>query len=220
MNKIAVLTGDIVNSQRINEVNNEVLLDTLKAIFNEIATVKGVELPVEIWRGDSFQVIVQKPELAMEIAVLFRAGLRSKTHVEGNKSELWDARIGIGVGDISYKASTVASSNGEAFVLSGSAFDVIDKSRYCLNLMSSWNEMNAEMGVATALADVIISNWSKKQSEAVYLYMLYNHSQTELANQLRITQPALQKRLNENGNYYRLELFLKRYKLLIGKYAN
>jgi len=220
MNKIAVLTGDIVNSQKFTENDNQVLLDSIKAIFVEIAKERDIELPFEMWRGDSFQVIVEKPELAMEIAVLFRAGLRWKTQGDEKKNGLWDARIGIGVGDISFRATTVASSNGEAFILSGSAFDLIDKSRYSLNVLTSWNEVNSEMGVSTVLADVIISSWSKKQSEAIYQYMLYNRNQTDLAQQLDITQPALQKRLNENGNYYRLELFLKRYKLLVEKYAD
>lgn len=219
MNKIAVLTGDIVNSQKFTKNDNQVLLDSIKAIFVEIANERGIELPFEMWRGDSFQVIVEKPELAMEIAVLFRAGLRWKTQGDEKKNGLWDARIGIGVGDISFRATTVASSNGEAFILSGSAFDLIDKSRYGLNVLTSWNEVNSEMGVSTVLADVIISSWSKKQSEAIYQYMLFNRNQTDLAQQLDITQPALQKRLNENGNYYRLELFLKRYKLLVEKYA-
>lgn len=37
-------------------------------------------LKCEIYRGDSFQIVVNRPEMAMLIAILLRAGLKSRIH--------------------------------------------------------------------------------------------------------------------------------------------
>ena len=220
MDTIAVLTGDIVNSQKSIGDGNVRLLEAIKETFTEIETATGIQIPFEMWRGDSFQAIIEKPEMAMMIALQFRAGLKSKTKSKEEARVLWDVRIGIGIGHISHRGTSVASSNGEAFVFSGKAFDLIDKSRYNLNVLTPWNDVTMELSVSVALADVIVTGWTIKQAEAIYLHMLYEKKQVKLAERLNISQPALQKRINEYGNYYRLELFLKRYKSLIEAYAD
>ena len=220
MNKIAVLTGDIVNSKKNTGDSNVRLLAAIQETFTEIETELKIKIPLEMWRGDYFQAIVENPEMAMNIALLFRAGLKSKTISNKENKSLWDARIGIGIGEMTYKGDTVATSNGEAFVLSGTAFDIIDKSRYYLNALTPWNEVTMELSVSVALADVIVSAWSKKQAEAIYQYLLYDNNQISLAKKLNISQPALQNRINVSGNFYRIELFLKRFTSLIKDYAN
>jgi len=220
MNKIAVLTGDIVNSQKNTGESNVRLLAAIQETFIEIEAALEIKILLEMWRGDSFQALVEKPEMAMNIALLFRAGLKSKTESNKENKSLWDARIGIGIGEMTYKGETVATSNGEAFVNSGTAFDQIEKSRYFLNVLTPWPEVTMELSVSVALADVIITSWSKKQAEAIYLYQLYDNNQVSLAKKMNISQPALQNRINVNGNFYRIDLFLKRFTSLIKAYAN
>ena len=94
--------------------------------FGEITQCRPeLKLQVDIFRGDSFQVWVEKPECAPLVALLLRAGLR-KSALRAGEQQL-DARISVGIGDVAYRDARVSQSDGEAFVLSGRGFDQLGK---------------------------------------------------------------------------------------------
>ena len=121
----AVITGDIINSTRIRAERRTLLIDSILRVADELKILSPLQ--IEMFRGDSFQVVVDEPEEALRIAILLRAGLKCSTPLECGSA--WDARIALGVGEISYGADKIVMSDGEAFHFSGRELDGIGKSR-------------------------------------------------------------------------------------------
>lgn len=223
----AVITGDLVKSRKINDADIEKVINSLKGTFDEInrqlLNGKGT---FEIFRGDSFQGLIPQPELAMLVAIIIRARLRtyepsfgSATH-RTSKPIIYaysDARIAIGVGTIRYNAGRITESQGEAFQKSGNSFDALSKENERLAVMTPWENINTELTVSCKLADALISRWTASTAEAMYHHLLYGINQKELATKLAITQPGVHKRLVIYGNINNIQAFIDRYQELIIK---
>ncbi len=198
MKNIAVLTGDIIGSRKVYNINE--LIDALKHVFADIKVNTSIVFDAEIYRGDSFQVVILNPKDALLFAMLVRVGLKAKTIVKSRSTsipidKLWDARIAIGIGQAIVK-SKIIESNGEAFQLSGLEFDKLKKERDKLNILTVWKNQNTAFNIIVKLLDITIDKWTKLTSEVVYEYLLKNKTQSELAKQLNISQPAIHKRLS------------------------
>ena len=125
-----VITGDIIESTKLSDDENNTLIQGLKYIIDELEqnkTIRG-----EIFRGDSLQCLVHKPSQTLKIALLI------KTYVKGidsinkkQKNELdklinkpiFDIRLAIGIGEINSEKEKLSISQGEAFNLSGRLLD-------------------------------------------------------------------------------------------------
>jgi hypothetical protein len=220
MNTFAVITGDIVSSTSIKNENREQLLKSLKVSFQEInkTFLKETKSPFEIFRGDSFQSVIKKPELSLLISFLIRAKLRSiginKEEKKHSIKENWDARIAIGIGSIGFSTKKTIESDGQAFQFSGTTLDRIKKTEHRLKIQTPWQDVNSELEVSFSFADAIVSEWSIFQAEAFYLYLLQNETQKTLAELLNISQPSLRKRL-VTGKIESIDLLRKRFENLI-----
>ena len=98
----AVITADIVNSTKIEEAHRHLLVDELDNIIQDLKRLSS--LRCEMDRGDSFQVLVDDVKYCLEIAVLIRLGLKKSNLLKNGKL---DARMTIGVGNISYEYEQV-----------------------------------------------------------------------------------------------------------------
>ena len=214
----SVITGDVIGSSTIG-MEREQLLSLLKKTFEEITLEfsEVIEKPFEIFRGDSFQSVVKQPSKALLISTLIRAKLRSlpltgsKTKSIENKL---DVRIAIGIGKIGFKADRVIESDGEAFKFSGKLLDEITESGQNLKIKTPWEDVNSELDVECYFIDTIISKWTMEQAEAVYLKLLRSKTQQVIAKKLKISQPAVRKRIF-SANLKSIELFLGRFENLI-----
>lgn len=116
---IGVLTGDIIKSRRVQ--NPQIYLEKLKSEFNEIGS------QVKYWvifRGDSFQVLIEN------FPRLFKHAIRIKAAVK--TINLLDVRIAMGIGNISFEASSISESNGGAFINSGDCLNKLINERKTL----------------------------------------------------------------------------------------
>ena len=94
----AVLTGDLIQSRRLDKESMEKVLNALHDTFKEIQkNILKKEGHFEIYRGDSFQVLIHEPQLAMKVSMILRSRLLSLFGPSKLKS---DARIAIGIGTI------------------------------------------------------------------------------------------------------------------------
>lgn len=184
-----VITADIIGSTRIKEDNRKQLPELIYQITGELQKV--CPLKVEIYRGDSFQVLVEAPELAPLVAVLYRAGLRKSELLAG--STLLDARMAVGVGGVDYEDEHLTLSNGEAFILSGHEFDRLGKRR--LSIVTPSSEVNAELFVETAFLDNVITHWTQHQSECIYQSLLTNAKHAQLASNEKTTRQNVGRKL-------------------------
>ena len=204
----AVITGDIISSTSIPFEERKKLLEIFDKIVNDLQSL--CELKYEIFRGDSFQILVEKAELALEVAVLIRAGLKMNT--PENSKIIWDARVAIGVGEIEFIDDKVITSDGEAFKYSGRAFDELIKTN--LTIKTRWNNINEELKLSTLFADDIISNWTEIQAFVVYKSLLLNKSQKEIADEQNKSAQNISK-ISVNAKEKLIRQYINRYYNLI-----
>lgn len=144
MSIIGVITGDIVNSTSISSKWKDRILQSLETVKNDFSTA---DMNYEMFRGDSFQVTVQSPTETLLVAIAIRIILISQTPDDSENK--WDARVSVGIGDCNYKSSTIVTSDGEAFVLSGRGLDMLRKNR--LSIKTTWPEVNNELELVQLL---------------------------------------------------------------------
>jgi hypothetical protein len=203
-NKIyAVVTGDIVKSGKFGS-DREKALKTLKGALNSLSNFRGksIEGVSDIFRGDSFQIVISEPASALEIAIYLKAELLSKP-IKGKNI---DVRIAIGIGEIeSLNKKNIQESDGEAFRLSGNALDGISKYRR-FSINSGINELNKQLEFISSSIDSITRRWSSEQAEAILLW-LSGDTQNFISKKLGISQPAVNQRLQLGGHFTLSESF-------------
>lgn len=207
-----VITGDIVNSSKIDVNKRDLLLDTLKCAFNEVSIDDNsiIQTPFQIYRGDSFQGVLMKPEKTLFAGLIIRSVLRYKFALK--QSDALDSRISIGIGSINYSADTSAEGDGEAFRFSGPMLDNM-KTAQRFSIVTPWSDFNKELFTQCALLDAIIHKWSAQQAEVISC-LLKGFTQEEISNKIGISQPAIRKRLLSAGGYA-IEKLVDRFESII-----
>lgn len=207
----AVITGDIVRSEQISLDNRDLLIQVLHQIVEDLQNKSPMRM--ELFRGDSFQIVVDSPEMSLEVASMIRAGLKSNTPKDSIIE--WDARISIGIGTIEYQGDRIVTSDGEAFKLSGRGLDTMEKRRLTIN--TCWQEVNEELDAGLAFVDDLITEWSVNQSKAVYFSVGKGLSQANIANSIAKSQQNVSKTLT-SAKESLLVRFTTRFETIIKKH--
>lgn len=216
MKMYGVITGDIVDSTKINtKYRNNLIKAIERVVADANKYVEGNRIKLEIFRGDSFQLLVPNAKKSLRVAILLRLGLKKIGIVKGEKNMSCDARVSVGVGTIDYKKNNISTSDGEAYHNSGRAFDSLKKSSQLI-IRTSWTNLNEEFDVECMLADIIIKRLTIKQAEITYLYLLKEINQKQIADELGIKPQNVNKLLSYGGNP--IEGFIKRYEKLIAEH--
>lgn len=207
----AVITGDIVRSEQIDIGRRDLLIQVLRDAVENLQTASPMQM--ELFRGDSFQIVIEKPETSLKIATMIRANLKANTP---SKSDLqWDARIAIGIGEIEYQGESVVTSDGEAFKYSGRALDALDKNR--LTVVTRWAEVNDELGVGIAFVDDLVTDWSPNQAHMIYLSIGRGLVQSDISSLAGKSQQSVSKALAAAKESL-LKNYLKRFETVISKH--
>ncbi|MEZ7507325.1 transcriptional regulator [Flavobacterium sp. Arc2] len=197
----AVITGDIINSRK---VASALWMEDLKGILNAYGNEPK---DWEIYRGDSFQLVVD-PRDALEIALLIKAAIK--------QHKVLDVRMAIGVGTVDYTADKVTESNGNAFVNSGECFEGLKKQT--LGIQTPWSGFNETFTVIFQLVVLFADNWTPTSAEIIKKALENpNINQKELALALnRKSQSSISASLNRAG-YEELKNVIAYYKQEIKK---
>ena len=157
----AVLTGDIVASQRLSADELNRVRATVEEACAQVSLWSPALLPraVEFSRGDTWQVLLSEPTLALRAALWIRAALLFRCDV--------DTRIAIGIGSVQPLAKELSRSGGDAFVRSGQALEAMSQVRLTVVLppsspLACWVELVAR------LCDALVSSWTQRQAELVH----------------------------------------------------
>ncbi len=210
MKIVSVITGDIIGSTLGNDSQRRKMLDVVEGSLDEIQNELVFRMQLEFFRGDAFQILIEKPEKALLVAVLLRAALSGNTPKDN--LYMWDARMAIGVGGVKYRTDSLAKSNGDAFVYSGRTLDEMGNER--LAIKTHWVPMNDEFAVSTPFADDLISQWTRVQANVIYDYLLYDVTQGQIARKKGMSPQNVSKVLKAG----RIELiinYIKRFEKLI-----
>ena len=159
----AVITGDIVQSSALSPAERRKLLTAIEAASRQIRRIltASVPLDIDVFRGDSWQMLVTDPSQSLRAALLFRALLRWQM-----ESHQFDTRIAIGVGTADLlPRKRVSEGSGEAFRRSGLALDAMKKRRMCFSFPGA--DCERPLDVIVHLLDEIAVRWTDKQSHAV-----------------------------------------------------
>ncbi|HEY9003379.1 MAG TPA: SatD family protein [Mucilaginibacter sp.] len=187
--RYSVVTGDIANSTSINADKREELIDHTSALIKSWVTKPEY---AEIFRGDSFQLVFDNVAESLKRSIQIRCWLKS--YSDSTENESLDARLSIGIGDVAYFGKSVLDADGEAFHLSGRAFDEMKTTQNYLQISTNDPKLNEQLDIILNLANIIISQWTKNQAEAVFL-LLEGKTQQEIANELKIAQSAVNNRI-------------------------
>lgn len=178
---IAVLKGDIIASRKMS--SQEVWIKPLKGILSQWGkTPKDWEL---VW-GDSFQLQINNPKEALRKAIAIKTMLK--------KAEV-DARMAIGLGEISYQAEKVSESNGLAFIYSGEMFEELKKDKVNLAVKSPWSDFDTEINLYLKLGGFIMDHWTVSSAEIMQIAMdTPEITQDEIGKLLGIAQSSVSNR--------------------------
>ncbi|MDE3182067.1 MAG: transcriptional regulator [Bacteroidota bacterium] len=179
---VAVITGDVINSKKNAP---RVWLTPLKKELNRIGKTPKTW---EIYRGDSFQIVMNNPEDALLIAMKLKASLKSVKGI--------NVRMAIGLGSRTYNAAKVTESNGSAFVNSGEKFEMLKQEKQNLAIKSDSYQFDNEMNLYLKLALIAMNNWTVNAAEIVRVAMENpEKSQQQLGKMIGIKQSAISTRL-------------------------
>lgn len=166
--RYAALTGDLIGSRKLEPALRGEVLDWIRSLAGQFAELHpgAVVGGLEVFRGDSWQLCLANPALALTAAVFLRAG----TKAHPSRAEP-DMRIGIGIGTVeSLRPERVSQSHGEAFALSGTALDALADSERRLGLAGPASDAPLRVlgRLAAPLLDLHLSRWTRPESAAVY----------------------------------------------------
>ncbi len=197
---IAVITGDIVNSQREHA---EIWLRSLKKL---LASWSETPETWEIYRGDEFQLKCSKED-AFWKAVAVKSLI--KTH------ENLDVRLAIGIGEDDFKSEKITESNGSVYVNSGRLLSSIKEDHINLAIATPDAQLNEDLNLLFKWTLLDFDNWSAVSAEIIHMLTQQpNISQEQAAKKLSISQSSVSQRLKranfelllETDRYYRKKI--------------
>ncbi|MGN7839258.1 hypothetical protein [Stenotrophomonas sp. 22385] len=199
---IAVLTGDIVNSTRmdagvLSDVRHLLTHATRKASSWSRSGLAGPEF----YRGDAWQLAVGNPCHFLRMAIWLKAHLAA--------SDLnAQTRIAIGLGAFEVLHDRAVSlSTGEAFIRSGHALEEMGKRKGMLLAASGRLSRMPWLPAQVTVCDFIASRWTRGQAEvAISLLSPDAPSQIEAAKNLNKPQQSVSRVYRDAGLYALLEV--------------
>jgi len=223
MKLISVITGDIVDSRGMSINAREKLYLDLKKFLEELKKQKWIK-EYELFRGDSFQCVIEKKEETLKVSLMIRGFIKSYITLEqkdiyarylgkgkmaskGYFPGKQDIRLAIGIGKVDFMTkNSLAHSDGEAFYLSGDALDRLKSMPYRMMLKTPDIKFNESIEPTILLLDAVLQKWTNNQAETV-LFKLKNMTEDEIAKKLKITQSAVNQR-TKTSQWYAIEKLL------------
>lgn len=212
---VAVITADLIDSSLYDEEILEEVLDSLKLEFEHLVSKFGErEIRLTIFRGDSFQGVIQAPEEALHIAMQIKAAI-NRIHLKETKksrtySKVADFRLAIGIGTQELEREAIEESNGQAFQFSGRTLDEMKNDNRKTGIKTPFPNIDREFNTSFLLLDTITDKWSTASAEVVY-YLLRGLKEREVAAEINISQSAVNQRKKAAG-WEAVSLLLTRYR--------
>ncbi len=198
-----IVTGDVIASSRLSSRWRRELPRSMYQASKAVrkAFSKAVPMGVDISRGDSWQILLVEPALALRVSLFYRAYLCSSM-----VSHRFDTRMVIALGTVDFvPGRRVSEGDGPAYRLSGKKLESMHcRDRIRMQFVYPGHPLEKEISVVVQLVDGLGSRWSDKQALAV-TGALQGWKQDKIAKECwdqPITQQAVAQHLNRAGWSY------------------
>lgn len=196
----AVITGDIVKSSEVKYEDRETVLaylhDCFEFIEDQLHLHDAILLPFEIFRGDSFQIVLTRPDISLLASIILSLKLMTFDSTVAHLT----ARISIGIGTIDYipDSKNAGEADGMAFRLSGKNLDRMKQKDQNLLITTPNPALNLIFEAECAFFDHIANRWTDIQKE-VLLQKLSGSTQEEIASRHGKSQSTISQSLKAAG---------------------
>ena len=197
---IAIITGDIINSQKSD---SELWLPKLKDLLGSwSATPENWE----VYRGDEFQLKCNVNEVFHK-ALLLKSLIRTFENL--------DVRLAIGIGNEVFRSEKITESNGSAYVNSGRLLTDIKVQGRTLAIQTENEKVNRDLNILFKWASIDFDNWTAATAEIIFQLLRNSElTQEELAKELNISQSSVSQRvkranfdlINETDQFFRKKI--------------
>ena len=165
----------------------------------------------EFYRGDSFQAYIKDAGQALRIALLCRTAAMAIPADENDIRS--DIRISIGIGTARTPVNTLAAAKGDAFVLSGRAFDEITKTGKRLAIITNDSIANTAFEVIADYINSVFSNITDKQATVIF-ELLSGRTQKKVADKLDKSRSTISQHVT-SSRFYEIERLLQQYENIV-----
>lgn len=196
---ISVITGDVIHSRRLEEPG--LWSKPLKGLLETFGPSPETW---EVYRGDSFQLELERPAEALRTAIRIKALMRRQPDL--------DVRMAIGIGEKQVSGPAVTESQGQAFVYSGETLEHIKKNKRTLAIKTPWKDFDREINLLIRLGLIAMDTWSPKAAEIVSAMLEQpGIEQQKVSGVLGIAQSSASERLKRAhfDEILELELFYR-----------
>ena len=215
----AVISGDIVSSTSLNELELEVLrkkvmqlIDTLSG--NQPETAEDSSFYGHLIKGDYIECYLKEPKDSLRVALLIKTLVKmmvlekSSNPVVEKKRQLfkkYGVRLAIGIGTMRTVNTQQGILDGEAIYLSGRKIDdqrsrnkekVVIKNT--LFFETTEPKLQEQGSVLVDLLDVLLTNATARQCTVLH-YKLSGLSELEIAEKLGVNQAAINQHSTAAG---------------------
>ena len=184
----AVITGDLIGSTAAGPAALTASMHVISSTAAQIGFWPGSsDTRFTRSRGDGWQMVLDRPGLALRAAFVLQARLRSL-------SDGIPTRISIGVGAaVSLGTADLSDASGPAFTASGKGLDQMATGA---TLALTCGPGTPFQHALAALADALMCGWTPQQAEATALALHpANPTLAEMAAKLGISKQAINYRL-------------------------
>ena len=205
-----VLSGDIIASTSLTDEAKIILENELKTLITMLEN--NFSIYGRIIKGDYLEMVVEYPEEALTIALIIKSYIKAivlTTEIDSSRSKYfknYGIRLAMGYGTLNRYDKVSEVIDGEAIYFSGRKISeertTYNKERIVIKNTLFFNsddeKLNENINCILGLLDVLVSNATAKQCKILYLRLLKN-SEKEIANQLNVKQPTVNKQLSSIG---------------------
>ncbi len=208
----AVISGDIISSTSLLVKDRVLLEQRLTALLEELND--KFDVFGRVIKGDYLEFVIPKPQNALRVALAIKSFVKSvpinntAKYKRNSRFQLFKThgvRLAIGYGELTRFDPKKGIIDGEAIYLSGrliSGVSTFGKDRMVIKntlyFTSNNEKLNERFESLLALIDTLITKATPRQSEVLYLKLLYNN-ETTIATKLNIGQSVVNKHSTSLG---------------------
>ncbi len=185
----AVLTGDLIGSSQMSDALRSECFERIRKQLEFIQQGK-IAYPLSIYRGDSWQILLDDPKDALRLTLLIRTALLMDNT---------DTRISIGIGAVDkIDEADITRSFGEAFTLSGHNLESMKKKQRMAFAAPAMAQNDCIASAVMPLLNALVDKMTAKQARAMN-GALKGLSQNEIAHECKIKQQTVKVHLDRGG---------------------